>query len=109
MEDTITIKDIAAELGIGMNLFNEFSVCMETMWSVAHSLDKLTIIKLIVSDDRWGMTREDLYNRCGDDLDLMKEMYVEMKFVNVMVDRGIVDTKAGDRKMWDYINYWREL
>jgi hypothetical protein len=111
MEDTTTItaKDIAAEIGIGVRLFEEFSICMETMWSVAHSLDKLTIIKLIVNDDRWGMTREDVYNRCGDDFDFMKEMYVEMKFVNVMVDRGITDTKAGDRKMWDYINYWREL
>jgi hypothetical protein len=109
MEDTITIKDIAAELGIGMNLFNEFSVCMETMWSVAHSLDKITIIQLIVKDERWGMTREDVYNRCGDDFLCMKEMYVEMTFVNVMVDRGITDKKATDKKMWDYINYWREL
>jgi len=111
MEDTTTItaKDIAAEIGIGVRLFEEFSICMETMWSVAHSLDKLTIIKLIVNDDRWGMTREDVYNRCGDDLQFMKEMYVEMTFVNVMVDRGILDKKSTDRKMWDFINYWREL
>ena len=107
--ETMTIKETAYQLGIGLNLYNEFSVCMETLWSVAHSLDKLTLIKLIVSDERWGMKREDVYNRCSDDLQFMKEMYVEMTFINVMVDRGITETKAGDRKMWDFINYWREL
>ena len=107
--ETMTINETAKELGIGLNLFNEFSVCMETLWSVAHSLDKLTLIKLIVSDERWGMKRDDVYNRCGDDLQFMKEMYVEMTFVNVMADRGILDKKSTDKKMWDFINYWREL
>ena len=107
--ETMTIKEIAYGLDIELNLFNEFSVCMETMWSVAHSLDKLTLIQLIVKDDRWGMTRDDVYNRCADDLQSIKEMYVEMTFVNVMADRGIMDKKSTDRKMWDFINYWREL
>jgi hypothetical protein len=105
----MSINETAKELGIGLNLFNEFSVCMETMWSVAHSLDKITLIQLIVKDERWGMTRDDVYNRCADDLQFMKEMYVEMTFVNVMADRGILDKKSTDRKMWDFINYWREL
>lgn len=109
LEQSQSIKELAKELGIGVTLFNEFSVCMETLWSVAHSLDKLTIIQLIVKDDRWGMTREDVYNRCDNDEQLMKEMYVEMTFVNVMADRGILDKKSTDRKMWDFINYWREL
>jgi hypothetical protein len=55
------------------------------------------------------MKRDDVYNRCGDDLQFMKEMYVEMTFVNVMADRGILDKKSTDKKMWDFINYWREL
>ena len=107
--ETMTIKETAYELGIGLNLFNEFSVCMETMWSVAHSLDKLTLIQLIVKDERWGFEREVVYNRCGDDIQFIREMYVEMCFVNVMADRGILDKKSTDRKMWDYIDYWREL
>jgi hypothetical protein len=106
---TMNTKELAQELKIGFNLFNEFSVCMETLWDVAHTLDKITLIQLIVKDERWEMSREDVYNRCADDINFMKEMYVEMKFVNIMVDRGITDTKIGDKKMWNFINYWREL
>jgi hypothetical protein len=107
--ESMTINETAKELGIGLNLFNEFSVCMETLWSVAHSLDKLTLIQLIVKDDRWSFEREVVYNRCGDDIQFIREMYVEMTFVNVMADRGIMDTKSSDKKMWNYIDYWREL
>jgi hypothetical protein len=103
----MTLKETAEELGIGINLFREFSVCMEGLWNLAHDLDKLTIIQMIIKQNQFS--REDVYNRCEDDLYSMKEMFVEIYFVQTMEMRGTCDTKSSNDKMWRFIEYWREL
>jgi hypothetical protein len=97
----------AVELGIGTELYNQFDMCMMTLWNVAHSLDKLTLIQLIVKE--YGFPRESVYHRCGDDLQNIKEMYVEIVFTYTMEEMGITERKGGNTKMWRYIEYWRDL
>ena len=102
----MTLKETAKELKIGVNLYHQFDMCMMTLWNVAHTLDKLTLIQTIVKE--YGFPRESVYHRCGDDLQLIKEMYVEIVFTYTIVEMGICETKGGDGKMWRFIEYWRD-
>jgi hypothetical protein len=98
---------LAQELGIGTDLFNQFEMCMITLWGVAHTLDKLTLIQIIVK--KYGFPRESVYNRCGDDLQLIKDMYVDIVFTTTMEEMGITERKGGYVKMWRYIEMWKDM
>ena len=103
----MTMKEIAKSLGIGINLYRQFDMSMMTLWNVAHTLDKLTLIQLIVQEH--GFPRESVYHRCGDELDFMREMWVEICFVETMEEFGFCETKAASEKMWRFIEHWRDM
>jgi hypothetical protein len=97
-------KEISKQLGIGINLFNQFLSSMNTLWCVVHTLDKMTLIRILIK--HYHLERDELYEFCNDEIELIKQMYVRVAFVNTMDDLGMMDSDAGSRKVYKFIDYW---
>jgi hypothetical protein len=84
----------------------EMESCYWCLWTVAHSLNKIVLLQILVEN---GFSRDDIYKRCGDDLQELKEMFVECSFYVEMGMRGINETKKGERAMWGMLEYFGEI
>lgn len=97
------LQNFSLDYGVPQKLVIEMDSAISTLWSVAHSLNKIILLQILVEH---GFNRDDIYDRCGDDLQELKQMFVESSFYLEMGIRGINETKKGDRAVWGMIEHW---
>jgi hypothetical protein len=97
------LQQFSLDFGIPQKLVIEMDSSISTLWGVAHNLNKIVLLQILVEN---GFNRDDIYKRCGDDLQELKQMFVECSFYVEMGIRGINETKKGDTAIWGMIEHW---
>lgn len=97
------LQEFSSNYGIPQKLVIEMDSSILTLWGIAHSLNKIVLLQILIEH---GFSRDEIYKRCNDDLQELKQMFVESCFVLEMSKRGIDETKKGNDAIWGMIEIW---
>jgi hypothetical protein len=99
-------QEFSEQYNVPQKVVIEMESSYLTLCGLAHDLNKIIILQLLTS---YGWERDEIYKRCNDDLQALKEMFISISFINEMISRGYNETKRYENAMWGMVYYFENL